>query len=145
MCQSLGLNTLRSVNEQNRTFHSLERARTSYGKSMWLGVSMRLRMKSWSPSLYFILTGCIFMVIPLSRSSSIESRTCSCILCFSIVPVIQKTIGKVLLPWSMWAIIEKFLICVGSMNVCVYYQKKLKKAGRYARVCLESKSTYENK
>ena len=90
---------------------------TSYEKSICPGVSIKLRMYS-CPSLRSgpsgwctILTGCILIVIPLSRSSSIESRTWSCIFRASIVPVISSILSaKVDLPWSMWAIIEKFRI-----------------------------------
>src|SRR3989338_7537191 len=62
-------------------------------------------------------TGCIFMVIPRSRSSSMESKTCSRILRASIVWVISNIrSAKVLLPWSICAMIEKFLICFRSIK-----------------------------
>ena len=58
---------------------------TSYAKSTWPGVSIRLRTYSTPPFDHFIRTGVIFIVIPLSCSSSIRSSTCSCILRDSIV------------------------------------------------------------
>jgi hypothetical protein len=105
---------------------ALSARETSYEKSMWPGVSIKFRINSelefpisnfqfpTSESkcgAYFILTGCIFIVMPRSRSNSIESNTWSRILLFSIVPVSSSILSaRVDLPWSMCAIIEKFLM-----------------------------------
>ena len=51
------------------------------------------------------------MVMPFSRSSSIESSTCAIILRGSMVPVASSIrSASVDLPWSMWAMMLKFLI-----------------------------------
>src|SRR5262245_31137713 len=52
------------------------------------------------------------MVIPRSRSSSIESSICGTWVRASTAPVTSRMrSASVDLPWSMWAMIEKFLIC----------------------------------
>src|SRR5256885_6108477 len=49
------------------------------------------------------------MVIPRSRSSSIESSSCGRCLRGSTAPVVSRTrSASVDFPWSMWAMIEKF-------------------------------------
>ena len=56
-------------------------------------------------------TFCAFMVIPRSRSRSIESRYWSRIERASTAPVSSRMRSdSVDLPWSTWLIIEKFLI-----------------------------------
>src|SRR5215475_8919334 len=56
------------------------------------------------------------MVMPRSRSRSIESRTCSCILRSESAPVISsKRSASVDLPWSMCAMMQKFRMNFGSM------------------------------
>ncbi len=72
-----------------------ERARdTSYAKSMWPGVSIRLKIYSTpSRALYCIRAGCILMVIPRSRSRSILSKTWSRIFRASIVPVRSRSLS----------------------------------------------------
>src|SRR3954465_14615450 len=57
------------------------------------------------------------MVIPRSRSRSMESRTCAIISRWLSAPVTSKSrSANVDLPWSMCAIIQKFLINAGSMR-----------------------------
>src|SRR6266511_1267311 len=84
---------------------------TSYEKSTWPGVSIRCR---WyvrpSRARYSTRTACALIVIPRSRSSSIESRTCGrCPLATAPVSS-RKRSASVDLPWSMWAMIEKLRI-----------------------------------
>ena len=60
---------------------------------------------------YSIVTGWHFMVIPLSRSKSMESSSWSCISRFWIVPVASnRRSERVVLPWSTCAIMQKFLM-----------------------------------
>src|SRR5436190_5423687 len=57
------------------------------------------------------------MVIPRSRSRSIESRYCSRISRASTAPVSSRMRSdSVDLPWSMWAMIEKFRMRARSMT-----------------------------
>jgi hypothetical protein len=56
------------------------------------------------------------MVMPRSRSSSMESSTC-CFISRALKPP-QRWIrrsAKVDLPWSMWAMIAKLRMCEGSV------------------------------
>src|SRR5215467_5279518 len=56
------------------------------------------------------------MVMPRSRSRSIESRTCSCISRSESAPVISsRRSASVDLPWSMCAMMQKFRMNFGSM------------------------------
>src|SRR5438874_4632411 len=56
------------------------------------------------------------MVMPRSRSRSMESRTCSCISRCESAPVISiRRSASVDLPWSMCAMMQKFRWNVGSM------------------------------
>src|SRR5262249_13183981 len=51
------------------------------------------------------------MVMPISRSRSMSSRYCSRISRFSTAPqASSRRSARVLLPWSMWAMIEKLRI-----------------------------------
>src|ERR1041385_9082331 len=57
------------------------------------------------------------MVMPRSRSSSIESSTCSDISRSARPPHIwMKRSASVDLPWSMWAMIEKFRMWLCGIN-----------------------------
>src|SRR3954452_2743547 len=57
------------------------------------------------------------MVIPRSRSRSMESSTCAIISRWLNAPVTSnRRSASVDLPWSMCAIIQKFLINAGSMR-----------------------------
>ena len=59
--------------------HAASERETSYAKSTWPGVSMRLSLYSFpSRALYIMRTGCALIVMPRSRSRSIASRSCSC-------------------------------------------------------------------
>src|SRR6476620_8825963 len=56
------------------------------------------------------------MVIPRSRSMSIRSRYCARIARSSTTPVIWSIrSARVDLPWSMWAMMQKFRICSGGV------------------------------
>src|SRR5262245_32585115 len=58
------------------------------------------------------------MVMPRSRSRSIPSRTCSDISLLDSAPVSSRIRSdSVVLPWSMWAMMQKFRISRGSMGV----------------------------
>ena len=56
------------------------------------------------------------MVMPRSRSMSIESSSCSFMSRSATVPVdwISRS-ASVDLPWSMWATMEKLRMCAGSV------------------------------
>ena len=58
-------------------------------------------------------TAFALMVIPRSRSKSIPSSSWACILRFGTVPVSSKMRSdRVVLPWSIWATIEKLRIFI---------------------------------
>ena len=62
------------------------------------------------------------IVIPLSRSSSMLSSTCSCISRFVKSPVISMMrSASVDLPWSIWAMIQKFLILLCFIFAMYFY------------------------
>ena len=83
---------------------------TSYPKSTWPGVSMR--WMTWSP--HRTRTFWALMVMPRSRSMSMESRNCSLISLGSTAPVSSSIRSdSVLLPWSMWAMIDTLRIWEG--------------------------------
>src|SRR5262245_34872557 len=86
---------------------------TSYVKSTCPGVSMRF---SWCP-FQDTRTACALIVIPRSRSSSIESRSCSRISRSETAPVSSRMrSASVDLPWSMCAMIAKLRLrscCIG--------------------------------
>src|ERR1700710_282373 len=53
----------------------------------------------------------LLMVIPFSRSRSMSSRTWACISLLETVLVIsRRRSARVLFPWSIWAIMQKFRI-----------------------------------
>ena len=92
---------------------------TSYVKSTWPGVSIKFNIYS-SPSLalYTVLTDCNFIVIPLSLSKSMLSNTCDCISLLVSTPVNSISLSaSVDFPWSIWAIIQKFLILLWLLNL----------------------------
>src|SRR3989338_2136406 len=73
-------------------------------------------------SVWPLCTGASLIVIPFSRSRSMESRICSCILRFSTVPVISSMRSEsVDLPWSMWAMIQKLRMCFWSIATLFYH------------------------
>src|SRR5712671_5684642 len=68
------------------------------------------------------------MVMPRSRSRSMESRTCSCISRWVSAPVISsKRSASVDLPWSMCAMMQKFRMNFGS--IFLVYQFSQLRAG----------------
>src|SRR5262249_2084911 len=84
--------------------HACSERETSYVKSTCPGVSMRF--SSWPFQL--TRTACALIVIPRSRSSSIESSTCARISRPVTVFVSSRMrSASVDLPWSMCAMIEK--------------------------------------
>ena len=84
--------------------HACSARETSYVKSTWPGVSIRF---SWWP-FHSTRTACALIVIPRSRSRSMESSTCSRISRFESVRVSSRMrSARVDLPWSMCATMEK--------------------------------------
>ena len=84
--------------------HACSERETSYVKSTCPGVSMRLS----SCPFQWTRTACALIVIPRSRSSSIESSSWSRISRSETVSVSWRTrSARVDFPWSMWAMIEK--------------------------------------
>src|SRR3954465_9379135 len=66
-------------------------------------------------------TACALMVMPRSRSSSIESSTCSRISRAETAPVTSRMrSASVDLPWSMCAMIEKLRILLWSIDQTGY-------------------------
>ena len=87
--------------------HAIKALETSYEKSTWPGVSIKLRVALSN----FKRMGWDFIVIPFSRSSSILSNIWSKCSPGFIRPDISINLSaNVDLPWSTWAIIEIFLI-----------------------------------
>mmetsp|Transcript_1138 Transcript_1138/g.2694 ORF Transcript_1138/g.2694 Transcript_1138/m.2694 type:complete len:254 (+) Transcript_1138:1643-2404(+) len=85
---------------------------TSYAKSTCPGVSMRFSAYS-SPllSVYLMRAEFSLMVIPRSRSMSLLSMNCSTMSRAATVLVLRSSwSANVDLPWSMWAMMLKFLI-----------------------------------
>src|SRR6266516_6056364 len=63
-----------------------------------------------------MVTGWALMVMPRSRSRSIESSNCSCMSRSEIVPVrLSKRSDSVVFPWSMWAMMLKLRMCDASI------------------------------
>ena len=87
--------------------HAWSERETSYVKSTCPGVSIRLR----TCPFHSTRTACALIVIPRSRSSSIESSTCARMSRPVTVFVTSRMrSASVDFPWSMWAMIEKFRI-----------------------------------
>src|SRR5437016_2896102 len=64
------------------------------------------------------------MVMPRSRSRSMESRTCSCISRCESAPVISsKRSASVDLPWSMCAMMQKFRMNFGSIFLAYQFSQ----------------------
>ena len=62
-------------------------------------------------ALYTVRTAWDLMVMPLSLSRSILSRIWACISLLVSSPVISMILSaSVDLPWSIWAMMQKFLI-----------------------------------
>src|SRR3954447_14462750 len=77
---------------------------TSYPKSTWPGVSIRWMTWPFQSTRTF----CALIVMPRSRSMSIESRYCSRMSRASTAPVSSRMRSEsVDLPWSTWAMIER--------------------------------------
>src|ERR1035437_10363219 len=65
------------------------------------------------------------MVIPLSRSRSMASSTCACISRAVSEPVSSsRRSERVLLPWSMWAMIAKLRITEWSIDTLILTGKR---------------------
>ena len=68
-----------------------------------------------SLALYRIATGCALIVMPRSRSRSIESSNWSCFSRMWIVPVRSSNRSEsVVFPWSIWAMMQKLRVSFGS-------------------------------
>src|SRR3954469_20482970 len=78
---------------------------------------MRLRTCSSPSNVHGSRTACALMVIPRSRSMSILSRYCARMCLLSTSPV-RSSIrsANVDLPWSMWAMMQKFRMRAGSVD-----------------------------
>ncbi len=93
--------------------HAWSDRETSYVKSTCPGVSIRF---SWCP-FQSTRTAWALIVIPRSRSRSIESSSCSRISRPVTVPVTSRMrSASVDLPWSMCAMIEKLRILLWSTD-----------------------------
>src|SRR4051794_19885927 len=93
--------------------HACRERETSYVKSTWPGVSIRL--SSWP--FHETRTAWALIVMPRSRSRSIESSSCSRISRAETASVISRMrSASVDLPWSMCAMIEKLRILLWSMG-----------------------------
>src|SRR3954451_17319810 len=76
---------------------------------------MRLSSYSCPLCVYFIETGWALIVMPRWRSSAMSSSSCSFMSRRLTVPVNSSNrSASVLLPWSMWATIEKLRMYFGS-------------------------------
>jgi len=104
--------------------HEAMARETSYEKSTCPGVSIRLSVYSCpSRALYSIWIAWLLMVMPFSRSRSISSSTCACISrWFRVLVFSNRRSANVLLPWSMWAMMQKLrmFFIYSSKNVCKY-------------------------
>src|SRR3954464_1978369 len=78
---------------------------------------MRLRTCSAPSNVHGSRTACALMVMPRSRSMSILSRYCARMFRLSTRPV-RSSIrsANVDLPWSMWAMMQKFRMRAGSVD-----------------------------
>src|SRR3954447_13911055 len=78
---------------------------------------MRLRTCSAPSKVHGSRTACALMVMPRSRSMSILSRYCARMCRLSTRPV-RSSIrsASVDLPWSMWAMMQKFRMRAGSVD-----------------------------
>src|SRR3954453_14549888 len=79
-----------------------------------------MRFSSWP--VHETRTACALIVMPRSRSRSIESSSCSRISRAETASVISRMrSASVDLPWSMWAMIEKLRILLWSMGSGRWY------------------------
>src|SRR5439155_1639846 len=101
--------------------HAARLRETSYVKSTWPGVSIRLSSYSRPPTSCLSRTAWALMVIPRSRSRSMRSRYCSRIWRSATAWVrSRKRSARVDLPWSMWATMQKLRMrdwSIGSVRV----------------------------
>ena len=107
--QRLGLDALRRVDDEDRTFAGLQAVADLVGE---VDVSGRVdeveAVGQAVAAVYSRRTARALIVMPFSRSRSIESRTWLVIWRPSIVWVSSSSrSASVDLPWSMWAMIEK--------------------------------------
>lgn len=82
---------------------------TSYEKSTCPGVSIKFRIYFSPLYVYSICMAWLLMVIPLSFSRSMSSSICPLVTCIVLVNSSRRS-AKVDLPWSIWAIMQKFRI-----------------------------------
>src|SRR6266851_4881438 len=87
------------------------------------------------------------MVMPRSRSRSMESRTCSCISrCVSAPVISRRRSASVDLPWSMCAMMQKFRMNFGSIFLayqCSQLRAGFERPGRVVRraCCIRTSDT----
>ena len=113
--------------------HAWSERETSYVKSTCPGVS--IRFSSWP--FHATRTACALIVIPRSRSSSIESSICSFMSRAATVSVTSRMrSASVDFPWSMWAMIEKLRILLWSMGPWRWYSSSRFRTALAARGCV---------
>src|SRR6478609_250785 len=103
--------------------HAASERETSYEKSTWPGVSIMLSAyaRLWpeaSSTCHGMRTAWLLIVIPRSRSMSMRSRYCARMSRSATTPVsCSIRSASVDLPWSIWAMMQKFRICAGAVKV----------------------------
>jgi len=110
--EGLGLDALARVHHEERPLARGERARDLVGEVHVAGRVDQVE-DVVVPVLRLVLEahGVLLIVMPRSRSRSIESRNCSVISRWLSAPVrSSRRSESVVLPWSMWAMIEKLRI-----------------------------------
>ena len=117
--QRLRLDALRGVDEQHRALAGLQRPADLVGEvDVAGGVDEVQDDAPSSPTSHGSRTFCALIVMPRSRSMSIRSRYCARMARPSTTPVsCSIRSASVDLPWSMWAMMQKFRICSGGVNV----------------------------
>ena len=90
--------------------HEAMARETSYEKSTCPGVSIKLSVYVCpSRAVYSIWIAWLLIVMPFSRSRSMSSSTCDCISrWFSVLVFSSSRSARVDLPWSIWAMMQKF-------------------------------------
>src|SRR4051812_9349894 len=98
---------------------------------------MKFSMNSSPLCIWNTVTAEALIVIPRSRSRSMSSRICSLNSRSVIAPArMSSRSERVLLPWSMWAMMEKLRICIDRDQWYVAAQVVTTKAGDLARALI---------
>ena len=95
---------------------------TSYEKSTCPGVSIKFNIYFSPLYIYSIWIAWLLIVIPRSRSKSMSSNICPSVT-WMVFVYSSKRSASVDLPWSICAMIQKFLI----WSIYVYTQKVLQR------------------